>query len=324
MENINTITVWLEKGQNGGLIGRDTSDGGPWVVPGNQEQHAVQPKVGRQYRVVITGQTKKGNLRFCRVVADVAIERKAAEAAALVEDEEILNLLREALDRCMTLEDFQVFWKYAAVIDHGVNLSTGEVEVHSIHLYGREWQRETQTPGHRGVVLVLQTPLATTNAEKRRKALAHALARGEVPEWALPLSRKIAAWREVHKEHLFALGIQRELEYLLIDAQIANLRMAVDKLPGLLEEKGAILKPNFVCPDEELAKIAGRPGSETGPLGAWESVKLPERPVAGKMLRKNGEWYIAISGWRREGTRDTIGGLYARWVKVPEEVSRYW
>ena len=28
-------------------------------------------------------------------------------------------------------------------------------------------------------------------------------------------------------------------------------------------------------------------------------------------------WCVAVAGYPREGTRDTTGGLYARWVRVP-------
>jgi len=75
---------------------------------------------------------------------------------------------------------------------------------------------------------------------------------------------------------------------------------------------------------EEICKRAGTPGSEKGLLGQWPKARLPESPEAGLILNRDGHWYVAVAGVRREGTRGDFGGLYARWVEVPEDVCAGW
>ncbi len=74
----------------------------------------------------------------------------------------------------------------------------------------------------------------------------------------------------------------------------------------------------------ELVALARIPGSERGPLGAWASARLALRPNAGDITCIDRNWYIAVAGVRREGYKGNIGGLYARWVQVPEEECRDW
>jgi len=75
---------------------------------------------------------------------------------------------------------------------------------------------------------------------------------------------------------------------------------------------------------DELMSIAGRQGSEKGPLGAWPSARLDQRPNAGDLVQVNGHWYVAVAGVRREGQRGDYGGLYARWVQVPANECEGW
>lgn len=75
---------------------------------------------------------------------------------------------------------------------------------------------------------------------------------------------------------------------------------------------------------EELINSASQIGSEYGPLGQWKASRLETFPEAGMLLQEHGHWYVALAGSRREGTRGTTGGLYARWVQVPDEISLGW
>ena len=75
---------------------------------------------------------------------------------------------------------------------------------------------------------------------------------------------------------------------------------------------------------EELAAIAGRPGSENWAIGRWPRVSLRRRPEAGLVYFENGQWFVGVAGVRREGYRGELGGLYARWVAVPPSVSVSW
>jgi hypothetical protein len=71
---------------------------------------------------------------------------------------------------------------------------------------------------------------------------------------------------------------------------------------------------------EQIAALAAQPGSENGPLGEWPRTRLDQRPEAGAMAQHDGRWYVAVAGVRREGTRGSLGGLYARWVQIPPDV----
>lgn len=75
---------------------------------------------------------------------------------------------------------------------------------------------------------------------------------------------------------------------------------------------------------EEVVETAGRPGSESGPLGAWPRARLDQQPEAGALVQVNGQWYVAVAGVRQEGSKGTFGGLYARWVQVPEKECKGW
>ncbi len=75
---------------------------------------------------------------------------------------------------------------------------------------------------------------------------------------------------------------------------------------------------------EEMVKVAGTPGSENGPLGAWPRARLDQFPNAGDLVQANGNWYVAVAGVRREGTKGNYGGLYARWVQVPANECEGW
>lgn len=75
---------------------------------------------------------------------------------------------------------------------------------------------------------------------------------------------------------------------------------------------------------EEVAATAAKQGSEDGPLGAWPRARLAQRPEAGALVQVDGNWYVAVAGVRHEGTRGTLGGLYARWVRVPAEECKDW
>lgn len=75
---------------------------------------------------------------------------------------------------------------------------------------------------------------------------------------------------------------------------------------------------------EEMKAVAERPGSENGPLGAWPRARLDQRPDAGELVQVDGNWYVAVAGYRREGFKGDYGGLYARWVQVPEDECKDW
>ncbi|MEK7537015.1 MAG: hypothetical protein AAB584_01020 [Patescibacteria group bacterium] len=75
---------------------------------------------------------------------------------------------------------------------------------------------------------------------------------------------------------------------------------------------------------EEMAAIAAQPGSEEGMLGAWPRARLDQTPNAGDLTQVNGNWYVAVAGYRREGTKGILGGLYARWVQVPKKECEGW
>lgn len=75
---------------------------------------------------------------------------------------------------------------------------------------------------------------------------------------------------------------------------------------------------------DEVSKIAGCEGSETGPLGKWRSARLAQSPEAGVLTQVDGNWYVAVAGCRREGYKGNYGGLYARWVQVPAEECKDW
>ena len=47
-------------------------------------------------------------------------------------------------------------------------------------------------------------------------------------------------------------------------------------------------------------------------------------PEAGALTQVDGRWYVAVAGVRREGYKGNYGGLYARWVQVPEDECKDW
>jgi hypothetical protein len=75
---------------------------------------------------------------------------------------------------------------------------------------------------------------------------------------------------------------------------------------------------------KEVVAKAATEGSENGPLGAWPGARLDQRPEAGMLVQSDGNWYVAVAGFRREGTKGDLGGLYARWVKVPASECEDW
>lgn len=75
---------------------------------------------------------------------------------------------------------------------------------------------------------------------------------------------------------------------------------------------------------EMIAATAAREGSEEGPLGTWPRARLTQTPEAGATIKVGGDWYVAVAGRRREGYKGDFGGLYARWVKVPEAECSEW
>lgn len=75
---------------------------------------------------------------------------------------------------------------------------------------------------------------------------------------------------------------------------------------------------------EEVVATASVPGSENGPLGTWPRARLDQSPEAGNLVQVNGNWYVAVAGVRREGTKGNYGGLYARWVQVPANECEGW
>lgn len=75
---------------------------------------------------------------------------------------------------------------------------------------------------------------------------------------------------------------------------------------------------------DEVKAIAGREGSENGPLGKWPRARLAQTPEAGALTQVDGNWYVAVAGVRREGTKGNYGGLYARWVQVPAAECEGW
>jgi hypothetical protein len=75
---------------------------------------------------------------------------------------------------------------------------------------------------------------------------------------------------------------------------------------------------------EEVVELAKIEGSENGPLGKWLAARLDQFPEAGALTHVNGKWYVAVAGTRREGYKGGLGGLYARWVQVPETECNDW
>lgn len=75
---------------------------------------------------------------------------------------------------------------------------------------------------------------------------------------------------------------------------------------------------------EELVIEAKREGSERGRMGKWPRARLAQVPNAGDLVSVDGNWYVAVAGVRREGYGGSLGGLYARWVMVPDSECQDW
>lgn len=76
---------------------------------------------------------------------------------------------------------------------------------------------------------------------------------------------------------------------------------------------------------ELLAQLASQEGSENGPLGVWPSARLAQFPQAGALTQVDGHWYVAVAGYRNQGTGEYhSSGMYSRWVRVPDEECQDW
>lgn len=343
----------FEKGDRG-FICKSPEDGGAWVVPAHRERHSAPPTDGHIVAVEIVGTSANGRLRFARIVEDISATQDAAldsikEAATSATT---FNDLKEEKWGAIGISTYVSPWTYdvKTCLDE-----EGRPAIESVKVTGflkAEWGRP-EAAGVFSPTITFDRPLPL-DAEKAQLMLAyHVVAMATrytsatPPEWAAEFVEQVGELAEVvrqlekrSRKQWYDRQIDRYssgqdwpvMLWLLDEAKRVgafDLRDLIEQVALPLEEvevKLEALGPEPVkkYTKEELVRVASFQGSESGPLGEWPSARLPETPQAGQLLYRGGEWYVAVAGVRRELYKGGIGGLYARWVKVPKEVSADW
>lgn len=99
-----------------------------------------------------------------------------------------------------------------------------------------------------------------------------------------------------------------------------------EELSSAMRFKAAELEsdPIIKAQKERILSLASQRDSENGPLGRWKPARLEVKPEDGAMIKVDGKWYVSVIGYSKERTGDYSGGIYARWVEIPEDMCQGW